>query len=46
MEMEGESSYAEERRQEVQTLCDPAVRAAIEAQGIRLTSFAEFGSGG
>lgn len=46
MEMHGESSYAEERRREVRTLCDPAVRAAIESEGIRLASFAEFGRGG
>lgn len=41
MEMEGKSSYAAERRTEVRTLCDPAVRAAIEAEGVRLASFAE-----
>jgi chitin disaccharide deacetylase len=46
MEMGGESSYAEERPIEVETLCDPAVRAVIEAEGIRLASFAEFGRGG
>jgi chitin disaccharide deacetylase len=39
--MRGESSYAEERPREVRTLCDPAVREAIEEEGIRLTSFAE-----
>jgi predicted glycoside hydrolase/deacetylase ChbG (UPF0249 family) len=42
MEMEGESSYGEERLREVRTLCDPAVREAIEREGIRLASFAEF----
>jgi predicted glycoside hydrolase/deacetylase ChbG (UPF0249 family) len=42
MEMEGESSYGEERLREVQTLCDPAVREAIAREGIRLASFAEF----
>jgi predicted glycoside hydrolase/deacetylase ChbG (UPF0249 family) len=46
MEMEGESSYGEERLREVQTLCDPAVREAIELKGIRLASFAEFGPKG
>jgi predicted glycoside hydrolase/deacetylase ChbG (UPF0249 family) len=45
LEMHGESSYAEERHQEVRTLCDPAVRATIESEGIRLASFAEFGRG-
>ena len=45
MEMGGESSYDEERRQEVRTLCDPAVRAAIESEGIRLASFAEYRRG-
>jgi chitin disaccharide deacetylase len=35
------SMYARQRRQEVNALCAPAVRAAIEAEGIRLISFAE-----
>lgn len=35
-----ESSYARERPQELETLCDPRVRAAIEAEGIELRSFA------
>jgi predicted glycoside hydrolase/deacetylase ChbG (UPF0249 family) len=46
MEMGGESSYGEERQREVQTLCDPAVRDAIESESIELASFAEFGRGG
>jgi chitin disaccharide deacetylase len=33
--------YREERVREVQTLCDPRVRGAIDALGIRLTSFRE-----
>jgi predicted glycoside hydrolase/deacetylase ChbG (UPF0249 family) len=33
--------YREERAQEVLTLCDPSVRAAIERLRIRLTSFGE-----
>jgi predicted glycoside hydrolase/deacetylase ChbG (UPF0249 family) len=40
--MQGESSYAQEREQEMHTLCDPAVREAIASEGIRLVSFAEF----
>jgi chitin disaccharide deacetylase len=33
--------YRKERAQEVQTLCDPRVRRAIESENIRLCSFAE-----
>lgn len=33
------SSYAAEREAEVATLCDPAARAALDAQGIRLIGF-------
>ncbi len=36
-----ESSYAAERDREVTALCDPRVRATIEAEGIELRSFAE-----
>jgi predicted glycoside hydrolase/deacetylase ChbG (UPF0249 family) len=38
--MGAESSYGHERELEVRTLCDPRVRAAIEAEGIELRSFA------
>jgi predicted glycoside hydrolase/deacetylase ChbG (UPF0249 family) len=34
-----DSMYAGERSQEVKTLCDPRVRAALDAGGIRLCSF-------
>lgn len=36
-----ESSYAAERDREVTALCDPRVRATVEAEGIELRSFAE-----
>jgi len=36
-----DSTYAAERVLELQTLCDPAVRAAIEARSLRLISFRE-----
>lgn len=40
--LDGEgSSYGAERGWEVEALCDPAVREAIAAEGIRLASFAE-----
>jgi predicted glycoside hydrolase/deacetylase ChbG (UPF0249 family) len=39
--MGAESSYGQEREVEVGTLCDPRVRAAIEAEGIELRSFAD-----
>jgi predicted glycoside hydrolase/deacetylase ChbG (UPF0249 family) len=35
-----DSMYREERAREVAALCDPAVRAALEAEGICLVSFA------
>lgn len=35
-----QSSYRDEREQEVETLCDPQVRATLVAQGIVLRSFA------
>jgi len=38
-----ESSYDGERARELETLCDPRVRAAIEDAGIELRSFAELG---
>lgn len=34
-----ETGYLEERAREVDTLCDPRVRAAIDSEGIELTSF-------
>ena len=34
-----ESSYLEERKREVESLCDPRVRAAVDAGGIELRSF-------
>lgn len=37
----GESSYAAEREVELRSLCDMRVRAAIEAEGVRLRSFAD-----
>src|SRR5512139_2379959 len=36
-----DTMYRAERTREVQALCDPAVRAALAAMGIRLCSFAE-----
>lgn len=36
-----ESSYGHEREEELRTLCDPRVRAAIEREGIELRSFAQ-----
>jgi len=39
-EPEVESTYALERPRELETLCDPRVRAVIEAEGIELRSFA------
>jgi predicted glycoside hydrolase/deacetylase ChbG (UPF0249 family) len=38
---EGESVYDVERVRELETLCDPRVRAAIEREGISLRSFAD-----
>ena len=43
MGVEAESSYARERQIEVETLTAPRVRAAIEASGVELRSFAEVG---
>jgi predicted glycoside hydrolase/deacetylase ChbG (UPF0249 family) len=37
-----QSSYASEREQEVQALCDPRARAAVEREEIKLCSFAQF----
>jgi chitin disaccharide deacetylase len=34
-----ESSYVDEREREVETLCDPRVRAALRDEGIKLMSF-------
>jgi chitin disaccharide deacetylase len=39
----GESSYAQEREVEVETLTDPRVRAAVEASEVELRSFAQIG---
>jgi hypothetical protein len=36
------SDYSGEREEELRTLCDPRVRAAVRAQGIRLISFNDF----
>lgn len=38
------SSYAEPRDREVQTLCDPRIRAALDAEGIELASFRDLAS--
>lgn len=38
---EGISSYAAEREREIEALCDPRVREAIEREGIELRSFAD-----
>jgi predicted glycoside hydrolase/deacetylase ChbG (UPF0249 family) len=40
-EVDHESSYEHERLMEVETLCDPRVRAAIERRGVALRSFAD-----
>jgi predicted glycoside hydrolase/deacetylase ChbG (UPF0249 family) len=42
-EIDHDSRYARERLQEVATLCDPRVRAAIDRCGISLRSFADLG---
>jgi adenylyl-sulfate kinase len=39
-----ESVYSDERLLELETLCDPAVRAALEREQIELRSFAELAS--
>jgi predicted glycoside hydrolase/deacetylase ChbG (UPF0249 family) len=36
-----EGMYRHERKREVETLCDPRVRAALHAEGIHLCSFAD-----
>lgn len=36
-----DSMYCAERRMEVETLCDPAVREAVVCEGIRLCTFAD-----
>jgi len=41
---ETDSVYVEERRPEVESLCDPRVAKAIEREGIRLCTFAEAGA--
>ena len=38
-ELDFESTYRKERLTELRTLCDPAVRTALEARGLRLGSF-------
>jgi predicted glycoside hydrolase/deacetylase ChbG (UPF0249 family) len=38
-----ESSYGPEREQELHALCDSSVRASLQAAGVRLQSFAEYG---
>jgi predicted glycoside hydrolase/deacetylase ChbG (UPF0249 family) len=40
-EHDHDSAYGEERIQEVETLCDPRVQAAIDRCGVELRSFAE-----
>jgi len=43
---ERNTMYSRERATEVATLCDPRVRAAIEAEGIDLISFRDWGRSG
>lgn len=40
-EVDHESGYGHERLQEMETLCDPRIRAAIERRGVVLRSFAD-----
>jgi predicted glycoside hydrolase/deacetylase ChbG (UPF0249 family) len=40
VEPEEESTYSTERPRELEALCDPRVRAAVQAEGIELRSFA------
>lgn len=40
-----DTMYRDERRREVEALCDPRVRAAIEATNIRLLSYADLVAG-
>jgi predicted glycoside hydrolase/deacetylase ChbG (UPF0249 family) len=35
-----DSSYRVEREEELQTLCDPAIRALLTAEGVELATFA------
>lgn len=39
------SSYAAEREAEVQTLCDPRIRAVLDDEGVALASFADLAAG-
>jgi predicted glycoside hydrolase/deacetylase ChbG (UPF0249 family) len=41
LDLELASDYREQRPQEVRTLCDPAVRAELETEGVVLRSFAD-----
>jgi predicted glycoside hydrolase/deacetylase ChbG (UPF0249 family) len=41
-----DSMYRGERADEVKTLCDPRVRAALDAEGIELGSFRDLAAGG
>jgi predicted glycoside hydrolase/deacetylase ChbG (UPF0249 family) len=43
LDPELDSSYRDERLREVETLCDPRVRAALERAGVRLRSFTAAG---
>jgi len=45
IEPEHESSYAVERPRELETLCDPRVKAVMDAEGIELRSFADLAHG-
>jgi predicted glycoside hydrolase/deacetylase ChbG (UPF0249 family) len=40
-EVDHDSAYGEERIRELETLCDPRVRAAIDRSGVDLRSFAD-----
>jgi predicted glycoside hydrolase/deacetylase ChbG (UPF0249 family) len=42
-ERDHDTTYDRERIQEVATLCDPRVRAAIDSCGIALRAFADLG---
>jgi predicted glycoside hydrolase/deacetylase ChbG (UPF0249 family) len=41
-----DTMYRDERATEVASLCDPAVRRAIEEAGVRPVHFGEIGRGG
>ena len=45
-ELDHEATYNNERLQELETLCDPGVRAAIDRCGVSLRSFAEIAADG